>query len=194
MFFENQTGQETYERLKYLDKDVKLHWVLAGKNPVCVRRHFFLGQLSYCSLSFVCRGGSAEALVDIVSRRRENATNVIIPDSGHLVCACPLSVILRSGILTYLHIDRAGGPRRARFAFSSSSLPRAKTDLSLQPTPHTCSLPRGSSACLRDYDESTFLRTFQSNMEFCLIFKRNDIAENAHSNTRQSVHKIIINM
>lgn len=41
MFFENQTGQETYERLKYLDKDVKLHWVLAGKNPVCVRKETF---------------------------------------------------------------------------------------------------------------------------------------------------------
>lgn len=41
MFYENQTGQETYERLKYLDKDVKLHWVLAGKNPVCVRKETF---------------------------------------------------------------------------------------------------------------------------------------------------------
>lgn len=97
MFFENQTGQETYERLKYLDKDVKLHWVLAGKNPVCVRKEtFFSMGLSQCSLSLICRAGSAEALVDIVSRRRENATNVIIPDSGHLVRACPLSVMLRS--------------------------------------------------------------------------------------------------
>lgn len=42
MFFENQTGQETYERLKYLDKDVKLHWVLAGKNPVYVRKDIVL--------------------------------------------------------------------------------------------------------------------------------------------------------
>lgn len=47
MFFENQTGQETYERLKYLDKDVKLHWVLAGKNPVCVRKETFFLVISH---------------------------------------------------------------------------------------------------------------------------------------------------
>lgn len=42
MFFESQVAREAYEKLKDVDKDIKLHWVIAGKNPVCVRSGYYL--------------------------------------------------------------------------------------------------------------------------------------------------------